>query len=87
MNLFYNPVFFSKVAKSYLFDLPRLTIIDNAKLRKYQNKQIRKMIKFAYSVPMYHDIYKKAGVYPDDIKGIDDLSKLPTVSKLDFKKY
>jgi phenylacetate-CoA ligase len=87
MNLFYNPVFFSKVAKSYLFDLPRLTIIDNTKLRKYQNKQIRKMVKYAYFAPMYHDIYKKVGFYPDDIKSIDDLSKLPTVSKLDFKKY
>ncbi|MCX6667046.1 MAG: hypothetical protein NTV74_02225 [Euryarchaeota archaeon] len=87
MNSFYSPIFLSKVIKSYLFDIDRLRGFSNEELRKYQDKSFRKMIKFAYTVPLYHDKYKKAGVHPDDIKGIKDIKKLPTVSKHDFKHY
>ena len=87
MNSFYSPIFLSKVIKSYLFDIDRLRGFSNDELRKYQDKSFRKMIKFAYAVPLYHDKYKKAGIHPDDIKGIKDIKKLPTVSKHDFKNY
>jgi len=87
MSSFYSPVFLSKVLKSYLFDIDRLREFNNEELRKYQDKSFRKMVKFAYTVPLYHDKYKKAGVHYDDIKGIEDIKKLPTVSKDDFKKY
>ncbi len=87
MNLFYNPIIISKVLKSYLIDINRLKRLSDEKLRKYQDKQFRKMVKFAYTVPLYHDKYKKAGIHPDDINGIKDINKLPTVSKYDLKKY
>jgi len=45
------------------------------------------MVRFAYTVPVYHDKYKKAGVHPEDIEGIKDIEKLPLVSKDDIKKY
>lgn len=87
MNSFYNPVFLSKVLKSYLFDIDRLKKLNEKELRNYQNKQIKKMVKFAFTVPLYHDKYKKFGIYPDDIKTIKDFEKIPTVSKDDFKNY
>jgi len=87
MNSFYNPIFLSKVLKSYLFEIDRLRKINDEELRNYQNKQIKKMIKFAFTVPLYHDKYKKSGIYPDDINTIEDLEKIPTVSKHDFKNY
>ena len=87
MNPFYNPIFLLKVLKSYLVDINRLKRISDDKLRKYQDKQFRKMVKFAYTVPLYHEKYKKKGIHPDDIKGINDIKKLPMVSKHDFKKY
>jgi len=87
MNSLTNPTFLLKVLKSYMIDINRLKRISDEKLRKYQDKRIRKMVKFAYSVPLYHDKYKKEGIYPDDIKGTKDVKKLPTVSKHDFKKY
>jgi len=87
MNSFYNPVFLSKVLKSYLFEIDRLKKINEKELINYQNKQIKKMVKFAFTVPLYHDKYKKFGIYPDDIKTIKDLEKIPTVSKDDFKNY
>ena len=77
MNPFYNPIFTSKVLKSYLFDIDRLRRYSNDKLLKYQDKHLRKMVKFAYTVPLYHDKYRKAGVHLKDISGIKDLKKLP----------
>ncbi len=87
MNSFNNPIFLLKVLKSYLVDINRLRRLSDDKLRKYQDKRLRKMVKFAYTVPLYHDKYKKEGIHPDDIRGIKDIKKLPMVSKHDFKKY
>ena len=36
---------------------------------------------------MYHNKYKKAGVHPNDITCIEDISKLPFITKDDFKNY
>jgi phenylacetate-CoA ligase len=87
MNSFYNPIFLSKVLKNYLFNIDRQRRFNDEELRKYQNKNFKKIVQFAYTVPLYHDTYKKAGIHPDDIKNIEDIRKLPTVSKYDFKMY
>jgi phenylacetate-CoA ligase len=87
MNSFYNPVFLSKILKNYLFNIDRQRRLNDEELHSYQNKNLKKMVRFANTVPLYHDTYKKAGVHPDDIKSIRDITKLPTVSKHDFKKY
>jgi phenylacetate-CoA ligase len=87
MTSFYNPIFVSKVLKNYLFSIDRLKKFNDEDLLKYQNKNFKKMVQFAYTVPVYHQKYKKAGIYPDDIKSIEDITKLPTISKYDFKEY
>jgi phenylacetate-CoA ligase len=86
MKSFYNPIFVSKVLKNYLFNIDRLRKFNDEELSTYQNKNFTKMVKFAYTVPLYHQKYKKAGIHPDDIKSIEDIQKLPTVSKYDFKE-
>jgi phenylacetate-CoA ligase len=70
-----------------MIDIDRLKRLSDDRLRKYQDKRIRKMVKFAYTVPLYHDKFKKEGVHPNDIKVAEDIKKLPTVSKHDFKEY
>lgn len=87
MNPFYNPFFILKILKSYLFDINRLRKISNEQLELYQNNQLRKMVYFAYTVPVYHDLYKKNGVHPDDIKTLSDLDKLPIISKEIINTY
>lgn len=87
MNPFLNPVFLSKMLKSYLFDINRLHSLDKKELKKYQDKQLRKIVQFSYTVPLYHDKYKKKNIKPHDIKGIEDLEKLPIISKEDIEKY
>jgi phenylacetate-CoA ligase len=57
------------------------------KLRKYQEKELRKVLKHAYNnVPFYHKIFRKAAIKPEDVKSVSDLSKLPIVRKNDVRK-
>ena len=55
------------VLKSYFFDIDRLRRMNEDQLRRYQDRCLRHMVFFAYTVPLYHDTYKDAGVHPSDI--------------------
>ena len=85
MNPFLNPIFFSRIVKSHFFDVNRIWHINLKQLRKYQDKALCKIVKYAYTVPVYNKKYKEHGVHPDDIKGIDDIQKLPLITKDDMK--
>jgi phenylacetate-CoA ligase len=75
------------VIKSYLMDLGRLHRSTNEDLRKFQNKSIKKMVNYAYYVPLYREKYKKLGIHPSQIKSVDDIEKLPFIYKDDIRKY
>jgi phenylacetate-CoA ligase len=87
MNPFHNPFFLLKVLKSYLLDIDNLRRFDEGQLQRYRAKRFRKMVQHAFTVPMYHDLYKKAGIRSEDIKDLKDIDKLPIVSKEDIKQY
>ena len=56
-------------------------------MRALQSERLRKIVRHAYdNVPFYRQIMGKSGVTPDDIQSIDDLSKLPFVSKDDLRE-
>lgn len=86
INPFFNPIFSFKAISSYITNIDRLSRISPLKLRQFQNKKLRQVVKYCYTVPLYHNKYKESNIYPDQIKGIDDLHKLPTVSKDDIRK-
>ena len=85
MNPFYNPIFLSKILKSYLFDINRLRRLDDQQLKRFQDKKFKKIVEFAYTVPLYYEKYKKAGIHPRDISGLKDVEKLPFITKQDIK--
>jgi len=87
MNPFYNPLFLSKILKAYLFDINRLRRFDEFKLQKFRDKKFKRIIEFVYTVPLYYDNYKKAGIHPRDITKIKDIEKLPFITKQDIQKY
>jgi phenylacetate-CoA ligase len=61
--------------------------MNEEQLRRYQNNQLKRIVRYAYTVPMYRDLYQKAGVRSSDIQTRGDLKKLPFVSKEDFTRY
>jgi phenylacetate-CoA ligase len=51
-------------------------------LKEEQGKQLSVMINFAYkNVPYYHNLFDDLKLSPDDIKKVDDLEKLPILTK------
>ena len=66
----------------YLIKAMKRTYWNRDKLRRYQEKRLRSVVKYAYNfVPFYHEKFRKAGVIPGDIKTLEDLAKLPIVKK------
>ena len=55
-------------------------------MRKLQSEKIVKQVKHVYeNVPYYKKLMDEKGVKPEDIKSIDDLHKLPFLSKADLR--
>ncbi len=55
-------------------------------IKKLQSEKLVKQVKRVYeNVPYYRDLMDKKGVTPDDIKGIEDLHKLPFLTKSDLR--
>ena len=71
----------------YLAGAMRRLYWDRDKLRKYQEKRLRAVVKYAYeNVPFYHANFREMGVKPDDVKCLDDLSKLPLIRKSELRQ-
>jgi len=70
----------------YLAGAIRRLYWDSQKLRKYQEKRLRSVVRYAYNfVPFYHGKIREAGISPSDIKTLEDLSKLPIIRKDEFR--
>ena len=58
-----------------------------AKLRALQEEKHKKQVKHVYEhVPYYRDLMDKKGVKPEDIQTLDDIQKLPFISKYDLRE-
>ena len=56
------------------------------KIRELQDERLVKQVKHVWNhVPYYRKKMLEKGVTPDDIKGVDDLHKLPFLSKADLR--
>ena len=56
------------------------------KIRELQNERLVKQVKHVWdNVPYYRKKMEEKGVTPDDINGVDDLHKLPFLSKADLR--
>ena len=56
-------------------------------MRAIQNEKLLKQVKHVWeNVPYYRKKMEAKGVTPDDIRSIDDLYKLPFLSKADLRE-
>ena len=84
MNPFLNPINALPILKNYITDPNRIDRLDKNQMNKYKDKVFKKIFRYAYSIPLYHNKYKKHNIYPNGIKGLKDISKLPFITKKDF---
>ncbi|MBE6757075.1 MAG: phenylacetate--CoA ligase [Ruminococcaceae bacterium] len=55
-------------------------------LKKLQSEKLVKQVRHVYdNVPYYRALMEEKGVTPDDIRGIEDLHKLPFLTKADLR--
>ncbi len=65
---------------------PEIETMPVEEIKKLQSEKLVKQVKHVYeNVPYYRDLMDKKGVTPDDIHGIEDLHKLPFLSKADLR--
>ena len=56
-------------------------------IKKLQSKLLTEQVRRVWNkVPYYRNLMEKKGVSPEDIKGIEDISKLPFLSKADLRE-
>ena len=74
----------SKMAQNYYQkEIETMPIED---MKKLQSEKLVKQVKHVYdNVPYYKKLMDEKGVKPEDIKGIDDLHKLPFLTKADLR--
>ncbi|MBO4302274.1 phenylacetate--CoA ligase [Methanosarcinaceae archaeon] len=60
--------------------------MDPESLRKLQSEKLVKLINYVYDrSPFYRKRFEEAGIKPEDIRSIDDLTKLPFTFKKDLR--
>ena len=66
---------------------PEIECASREKIIEIQNEKIVKQVKHVWdNVPYYRKKMEQKGVSPEDIKSIDDLHKLPFLSKADLRE-
>ena len=66
---------------------PEIETASPEKLRELQNERLVKQVKHVWdNVPYYRKKMEEKGVTPDDIKSVDDLKKLPFITKDDLRE-
>ena len=66
---------------------PEIETMPAEKLRELQSEKLIKQVKHVYEhVPYYRNLMDKKGVRLEDIRGIDDLKKLPFIEKSDLRE-
>lgn len=65
---------------------PEIETMPVEELKKLQSEKLVKQVKHVYeNVEYYRNLMDEKGVTPDDIKGIEDLYKLPFLTKADLR--
>ena len=65
---------------------PEIETAPREKILEIQNEKLVRQVKHVWdNVPYYRDLMMKKGVTPDDIKTVDDIKKLPFLSKADLR--
>lgn len=64
---------------------PKIETMGRKEMEKLQFKRLKKSVKTVYrNVPFYKRRFDEAGIKPDDVRSLSDISKVPYTLKTDF---
>ena len=65
---------------------PEMECMDRESMKKLQLERLQKTVKTCYeNVPFYRKKFDKMGIKPEDIKSLDDITKLSFTTKYDLR--
>ena len=65
---------------------PEIECASREQIRAWQNERLAAQVRHVWdNVPYYREKMREKGVAPDDIKSVDDVNKLPFVTKFDLR--
>ena len=65
---------------------PKYELMERRELEELQLRRLKSVAEKVYkNVPFYHNKFQEAGVAPEDIKSLEDISRLPTTRKQDLR--
>ena len=65
---------------------PEIECASREQIRAWQDERLVKQVRHVYeNVPYYRALMEKKGVTPEDIRSVDDLHKLPFLTKADLR--
>ncbi len=64
--------------------LARFRTLSRDELRHLQNQRFLAVMRRGWEIPFYRRLWSAAGIEPVDIRGLDDIAKLPTYQKSDI---
>ncbi|MEM4041905.1 MAG: phenylacetate--CoA ligase [Saccharolobus sp.] len=71
-----------------LYDETNPRALNKEEIKGVITFRLRSLIKNVYeNSPFYHKIFKNRGLRPEDIRSIEDLTKIPFTTKDDLRKY
>ena len=69
------------------YDQPEIECASQEQIRAWQDERLVKQVKHVYdNVPYYRNLMEKRGVKPEDIRSVEDLHKLPFLTKDDLRE-
>ncbi len=86
INPIINPANSIPLIKNIYINPYRLHNYTTKKIHKIRDNYFRKMIKYTYNTPVYQEIYKKSGINPSDIQGLEGIKKIPFIEKKDISR-
>jgi phenylacetate-CoA ligase len=92
MNLFFATMplhkwLITSKARDYYKELKQSQWLTPAQVKELQEMKLRKLVRHAYQhVPYYRQKFDEAGIKPADIQTLEDLHKIPLLSKQDVRE-
>ena len=81
-HLFPDTIRMGSVYKKEKNELARISKLSYQEIQKERNRSLRKLILYSYRhVPYYKELFDNVGLNPSDIKSVDDLKKIPFLTK------
>ncbi|RLF27258.1 MAG: hypothetical protein DRN05_05890 [Thermoplasmata archaeon] len=85
MNPFFNPLLSISFLKNYILDPGRTKRLTPSQIERYRDRSLRRILSYAYTVPVYRKKYRQIGLHIQEITEIKDIKKLPFISKQDLR--